>query len=89
MEDGEGISGYTTGVGFTGHGVGRSNDDLKALIASADDFAGPGILIPTGNAELFQWCLENGLRFRQQFIRMDTDPSDAPGKGVYWPAILC
>lgn len=89
VEDGDGISGYTTGVGFTGHGVGRSNDDLKALIASADDFAGPGILIPTANEELFRWCLENGLRLRQQFILMDTDPSDPPGQGVHWPAILC
>lgn len=83
-----GITGYTTGVGFTGHGVGRSNEDLKAMIASADDFAGPGILIPTSNGELFHWCLENGLRLRQQFILMDTDPSGQPD-GAYWPAILC
>jgi hypothetical protein len=25
-------------------------------------FAGPGFLLPTRNAELFRWCLNNGLR---------------------------
>ena len=82
------ITGYTSGVGFVGHGVGESNDDLKALIASVDEFAGPGILIPTGNGELFRWCLDNGLRVVQQMILMDTAPSGPPN-GVYWPAVLC
>ena len=82
------ITGYTSGVGFVGHGVGESNDDLKALIASVDVFAGPGILIPTGNGELFRWCLDNGLRVVQQMILMDTAPSGPPD-GVYWPAVLC
>ena len=82
------ISGYTTGVGFVGHGVGESNDDLKALIASVDAFAGPGILIPTTNGELFQWCLEKGLRVTQQLTLMDTAPSGPPN-GAYWPSVLC
>ncbi len=82
------ITGYTSGVGFVGHGVGESNDDLKALIASVDEFAGPGILIPTSNGELFRWCLENGLDVVQQMILMDTAPSGPPN-GVYWPAVLC
>ena len=81
------ITGYTTGVGFVGHGVGETNEDLKALIASADGFSGPGILIPTGNGELFRWCLENGLRVVQQMTLMDTHPS-GPANGVYWPAVL-
>lgn len=82
------ISGYTTGVGFIGHGVGESNEDLKALIAAVDEFSGPGLLIPTSNGELFQWCLENGLRVVQQMILMDTEPSALP-IGSYWPSILC
>lgn len=81
------ITGYTTGVGFVGHGVGETNEDLKALIASVDGFAGPGILIPTGNGELFRWCLDNGLRVVQQMTLMDTQPS-GPTNGVYWPAVL-
>lgn len=32
------ITGYTTGVGFVGHGVGETNEDLKALITSAGSF---------------------------------------------------
>ena len=82
------ITGYTSGVGFVGHGVGESNEDLKALIASVDEFAGPGILIPTSNGELFRWCLKNGLRVVQQMILMDTAPSGPPN-GAYWPAVLC
>lgn len=82
------ITGYTTGVGFVGHGVGETNDDLKALIASADEFVGPGILIPTNNLDLFTWCLENGLKVVQQMILMDTTPSGKPN-GAYWPAVLC
>ncbi len=82
------ITGYTTGVGFVGHGVGETNEDLKALIASAHEFVGPGILIPTSNGELFRWCLENGLRVVQQMILMDTLPTGPPN-GVYWPAVLC
>jgi predicted N-acetyltransferase YhbS len=82
------ITGYTTGIGFVGHGVGETNDDLKALIASTDTFVGPGILIPTANGELFRWCLENGLRVVQQMILMDTSPSGSPN-GAYWPSVLC
>jgi len=82
------ITGYTTGVGFVGHGVGESNDDLKALIASVDEFAGPGVLIPTTNGELFRWCLEKGLRVSQQLTLMDTAP-EGPPNGAYWPSILC
>lgn len=82
------ITGYTTGVGFIGHGVGETNDDLKALIASADEIVGPGILIPTNNLDLFNWCLDNGLKVVQQMILMDTAPAGKPN-GSYWPAVLC
>lgn len=82
------ITGYTTGIGFIGHGAGRGNDDIKALIASAEEFVGPGILIPTGNGELFRWCLESGLRVMQPMTLMDTAPS-GPANGAYWPAVLC
>lgn len=88
VEDEQGISGYTSGVGFAGHAVGKSNEDLKALIASAEEFSGPGILIPTTNGELFKWCLNNGLRVTQQLTLMDTDPSGQPN-GSYCPSILC
>ncbi len=82
------ITGYSTGVGFVGHGVGESNDDLKALIASVDEFMGPGVLIPTTNGELFRWCLEKGLRVSQQLTLMDTAP-EGRRNGAYWPSVLC
>ena len=45
------ITGYTTAVGFFGHTVGESNEDLKALIGAAPEFPGPGFLLPTRNSE--------------------------------------
>jgi predicted N-acetyltransferase YhbS len=57
------ITGYTTGIGFSGHAVGESNSDLKALIGAAPEYAGiAGFLLPTRNGELFRWCLQNGLK---------------------------
>jgi len=56
------ISGYATDLAFSAHAVGESNEDLKALIMAAEAFGDPGILVPTTNAELFRWCLEQGLR---------------------------
>jgi len=88
VESDDGISGYTTGVGFLGHGVGKRNEDLKALISSVDAFAGPGLLVPTTNGDLFRWCLDHGLRVVQQMTLMDTEPSGPPN-GAYWPAVLC
>jgi hypothetical protein len=51
------IVAYATAIGFLGHAVGETNTDLQALIASAPAFLGPGIIVPTRNAELFRWCL--------------------------------
>ena len=82
------ITGYTTGVGFAGHGIGKDNDDLKAMMVSVNEFTGPGIMIPTGNGELFRWCLGQGLKVVQQNILMDTSPTGSIN-GNYWPSILC
>jgi hypothetical protein len=56
------ITGYTTDVGFTGHSVAVSNEDLMALIAAADRFSWNGFLVPLRNAELLRWCFDHGLR---------------------------
>jgi len=81
------ISAYSTGVGFFGHTVGESNADVKALIANADSFAGPGILVPTRNAALFRWCLDNGLRVVQPMTLMTVGLYNEPA-GAYLPSIL-
>ena len=41
---------------------GETNLDLRALTASAEAFAAPGIIVRTRNSDLFRWCVENGLR---------------------------
>ncbi len=66
VEHGGWITGYTTGIGWFTHRLGESNSDLMALIGSALEYAGPGYLLPTRNADLFRWCLVHGLRVVQQ-----------------------
>ncbi|WP_139272924.1 GNAT family N-acetyltransferase [Mycobacterium paraffinicum] len=56
------ITGYTTNVGFTGHSVGLTNQDLIALIANAEAFSFNGFLAPLRNVELLRWCFGHGLR---------------------------
>ena len=85
---GEKITGYTTGLTYFNHTVGFTNDDLKALIASeTDSYGGPGILIPTRNAELFRWCLDNDLRLVHQLTLMTVGMYNKP-VGCYMPSIL-
>jgi GNAT superfamily N-acetyltransferase len=85
---GDKITGYTSGLTYFNHSVGFTNDDLKALIASATDcYGGPGILIPTRNANLFRWCLDNGLRLVHQLTLMTVGMYNEPA-GSYIPSIL-
>ncbi len=51
---------------------GESNEDLQALLMSADAFGGPGILVPTSNTDLFGWCLDRGLRVSYTMTLMST-----------------
>jgi predicted N-acetyltransferase YhbS len=81
------ISGYATDLAFFAHAAGENNEDLKALIMAADDFAGPGILVPTTNAELFQWCLERDLRVVHLMTLM-TVGLYTPPQGAYMPSVL-
>lgn len=81
------IVAYATIIGFFGHMVGETNSDVQSLIASADAFAGPGILVPTRNAGLFRWCLENGLRVVQPMTLMTIGFYNEPA-GAYLPSIL-
>ena len=81
------ITGYTTGVGFFGHSVGETNNDLKALIAAADGFPGPGFLLPTRNGELLRWCFEKGLRIVQPLTLMSRGLYQEP-RGAFLPSIL-
>ncbi len=81
------LTGYATLIGFFGHAVGESHDDLKALIASATAFHGPGILLPTRNSEVLRWCLANGLRIVQPMTLMSIGLYNEP-QGAFLPSIL-
>jgi predicted N-acetyltransferase YhbS len=81
------VTAYASSLAFFGHAVGETNEDLQALIATATEFQGPGILVPTRNAALFRWCLESGLRVVQPMTLMTVGLYNEP-TGAYLPAIL-
>ena len=81
------ITGYSTLVGFFGHSIGESNEDLKALIGAAKQFPGPGFLLPTRNSELLRWCLKNGLKIVQPMTLMSKGLYQEP-KGAFLPSVL-
>ena len=81
------IAGYATMIGFFGHAVGESNEDLKALIGAAPAFLGPGFMVPTRNGELLRWCLEKGLRINQPMTLMSTGLYNEPA-GAFLPSII-
>src|SRR5215212_461506 len=81
------LTGYATGIGFFSHAVGETTEDLKALIAAASAFSGPGFLLPMRNTELLRWCLEQGLRVVQPMTLMSIGPYHEP-QGAFLPSIL-
>jgi GNAT superfamily N-acetyltransferase len=81
------VTAYASSVAFFGHAVGETNEDLKALIATATAFQGSGILVPARNAGLFRWCLENGLRVVQPMTLMTMGLYNEPS-GAYLPSVL-
>lgn len=81
------IVGYTTGIGFFGHAVALGNDGMKAMIAAAPEITGPGLFLPTRNAELFRWALENGLHIVQPMTLMTMGEYQEP-RGAALPNIL-
>jgi GNAT superfamily N-acetyltransferase len=81
------ITGYASAFGYFGHAVAECNLDLKALIAAADAFGGPGILVPMRNSDLLRWCLENGLRIMHPMTLMTVGLYNEP-VGAYLPSIL-
>jgi GNAT superfamily N-acetyltransferase len=81
------ITGYATILGFFGHAVAETNLDLEAMIAASKGLAGPGILVPARNAELFRWCLAHGLRVVQPMTLMTMGLYNEPA-GAWLPSIL-
>jgi hypothetical protein len=80
-------TGYSTSVGFAGHTVGESNDDIKALIGAAESFIGPGFLVPTRNGALLRWCLGEKLRITQTMTLMTIGLYNQPN-GAWLPSVI-
>jgi predicted N-acetyltransferase YhbS len=80
------ITGYASELAFFGHAMAETNLDLQALIASVDSFGGPGILVPSRNSALFQWCLANGLRVVQPMTLMSVGLYNDPA-GAWLPSV--
>ncbi len=81
------ITGYASALAFSGHATAETNTDMQSLIASADSFAGPGILVPSRNSALLRWCLANGLRIVQPMTLMSVGLYNTPA-GAWLPSIL-
>jgi len=87
VERPDGICGYATGFGYAWHAVAETNEDLIALLSSAEEFVALGILVPSRNAELLRWGLDHGLRIVQQSTLMTIGLYNEPS-GAYLPSIL-
>jgi len=87
VERGGRVTGYATDLTFFSHATAETNTDLQALIASAEAFGGPGILVPERNSALFRWCLANGLRVVQPMTLMSVGLYSEPA-GAWLPSIL-
>ena len=86
VEHGEQITGYATLIGFSGHAVGESNAEMKALIGAAPEFVDRGFLLPARNGELFRWCLAHGLRVMQSKALMSLGLYNEP-RGAFLSSI--
>jgi hypothetical protein len=81
------ITGYATTLAFFGHAAAETSLDMQALIASADSFGGPGILVPSRNSALLRWCLANGLRVVHPMTLMSIGLYNEP-VGAWLPSVL-
>ena len=87
VEHADRLTGYATGLGFSGYAIGEGNAALKALIGAASEFLGPGFLLPTRNGDVFRWCLQHGLRIVQPMTLMSIGLYNEP-QGAFLPSIV-
>ena len=81
------ITGYSSSMAFFGHTLGETVRDVQALISAADDFGGPGILVPTRDSALFRWCIDKGLRVQYPMTLMSMGMYQEP-VGCFMPSVL-
>jgi predicted N-acetyltransferase YhbS len=80
------LVGYAAGLGFLGHAVAETTDDLKALIAGASRILGPGFFVPARDGDLLRWLLGAGMRAAWPATLMSLGPYQAPA-GAFLPSI--
>jgi GNAT superfamily N-acetyltransferase len=81
------ITGYASSLSFFGHAAAETNFDMQAMMASAESFAGSGILVPSRNSGLLRWCLANGLKVVQPMTLMSMGLYNEPA-GAWYPSVL-
>jgi GNAT superfamily N-acetyltransferase len=81
------MAGHASGFGYFGYAVAENNAALKALLGAGSNYSGPGVIVPTRNAEVFRWCLENGYRVLHPMTLMSIGLYNEP-QGAYLPSVL-
>lgn len=85
------IVGYMTAPTFwiANHGLAESEDDMKATIlgAAAVHAAPLSFLLPTRQASLFRWCLDERLRTVKPMTLMTKGTYQSPN-GSYMPSVF-
>lgn len=85
------VTGYVTAATFwqANHGVAKTEEDLKSLLSGAAMLsqAPLSLLLPTRQANLFRWCLNNGLRAVRPMTLMAIGKYQEP-KGYYFPSVF-
>jgi predicted N-acetyltransferase YhbS len=85
------ISGYLSTATFwlMNHGVAETEQDMRALLAGAGSMSAEplSLLLPTRQANLFRWCLHQGMRGIKPMTLMTMGHYQEP-KGCYFPSVL-
>ncbi len=71
------------------HAVAETTEDMQALLAGAGKLTGQPLffLLPTRQADLFRWCLSQGLRVVKPMTLMAMNEYQEP-RGCYLPSVL-
>ena len=71
------------------HAVAENADDMQTLLSGANALTGQPLsfLLPTRQAELFRWCLSQGLRVVKPMTLMSMGAYQEP-RGCFLPSVL-
>ena len=84
------ITGYLSAAMFwlMNHGVAETEQDMRALLAGAAAMSSEplSLLLPTRQANLFRWCLHQGMRAIKPMTLMTIGHFQEP-RGCYFPSV--